>query len=142
MFVRSCQVGESIKGEIVPGTSRVMRAEDMVEMEGSAIPNIYLHPCHYFRLARLAFLKCLGLDPTAENSSSPQRGNRKESWHEFLLPLKREKLRPIYFVRRKDMYINLWTWSKTHQQVLVDLNLSITCESCGYSWANSGLESM
>lgn len=79
MFVRSCQVGESIKGEIVPSTSRVMRAEDMVEMEGSAIPNIYLHPCHYFRLARLAFLKCLGLDPTGENSSSPQRGNRKES---------------------------------------------------------------
>ncbi|XP_050369008.1 uncharacterized protein LOC126787119 [Argentina anserina] len=61
--LQNTQVGESMKGEIVPSTSRVMRAEDMVEMEGSATPNIYLHPCHYFRLARVAFLKCLGLDP-------------------------------------------------------------------------------
>lgn len=78
-LVRSCQVGESMKGEIVPSTSRVMRAEDMIEMEDSATPNIYLHPCYYFRLARVAFLKCLGLDPSSENLSTPQRGKRKES---------------------------------------------------------------
>lgn len=40
------------------------------------------------------------------------------------------------------MYINLWTGSKAHLQVLVDVNLEITSESCGSSWANSGLESM
>ncbi|XP_004302224.1 PREDICTED: uncharacterized protein LOC101309065 [Fragaria vesca subsp. vesca] len=77
--LQNTQVGESMKGEIVPSTSRVMRAEDMVEMEDSATPNIYLHPCYYFRLARVAFLKCLGLDPSGENLSTPQRGKRKES---------------------------------------------------------------
>uniref|UniRef100_A0A2P2Q2N9 Uncharacterized protein n=1 Tax=Rhizophora mucronata TaxID=61149 RepID=A0A2P2Q2N9_RHIMU len=28
------------------------------------------HPCNYLRLAKLAFLKCLGLDFMAERSSS------------------------------------------------------------------------
>ncbi|KAL6225283.1 hypothetical protein ACLB2K_004134 [Fragaria x ananassa] len=79
MRLQNTQVGESMKGEIVPSTSRVMRAEDMIEMEDSATPNIYLHPCYYFRLARVAFLKCLGLDPSSENLSTPQRGKRKES---------------------------------------------------------------
>ncbi|PRQ48939.1 hypothetical protein RchiOBHm_Chr2g0116341 [Rosa chinensis] len=77
--LQSTQVGESMKGEIISSTSRVMRAEDMVEMEGSPTPIIYLHPCYYFRLARLAFLKCLGLDPSGESLSTPQRGKRKES---------------------------------------------------------------
>lgn len=73
------QVGENqgIKGEIATGTSRriVVRGggEDGVEKEGcsssssskEANQNCF-HPCHYFRLAKLAFLKCLGLDSTSE----------------------------------------------------------------------------
>ncbi|XP_022751032.1 uncharacterized protein LOC111299829 isoform X3 [Durio zibethinus] len=63
------QVGEnqSIKGEIAIGTSRsiVRGGEDSVEKERcsskEANQNCY-HPCHYLRLAKLAFLKCLGLD--------------------------------------------------------------------------------
>ena len=71
------QVGEnqSIKGEIATGTSRrtVRRGEEGVEKEGCSSKetnqNCY-HPCHYLRLAKLAFLKCLGLDSLSESSSS------------------------------------------------------------------------
>ncbi|KAM1510156.1 hypothetical protein ACFX10_019242 [Malus domestica] len=75
------RVGESIKGEIVTSTSRIMRREEIGEMEASAAAatHIYFHPCYYFRLATLAFLKCLGFDSTSEYSSTPQRGKRKES---------------------------------------------------------------
>lgn len=72
----------SIKGEITAGTSRrVVRgggAEDIAERESSSGALMYFHPCHYFKLAKLAFLKCLGLDPTSENSSTPQRRKSKE----------------------------------------------------------------
>ncbi|TYH79270.1 hypothetical protein E1A91_D03G049700v1 [Gossypium mustelinum] len=81
----SSQVRErqSISGEIgiAKATSRRMvRGE---EMEGSSRkePNqqeLDLHPCHYFRLAKLAFLKCLGLDSDHNNNTSitEQRNQR------------------------------------------------------------------
>ncbi|KAF3440457.1 hypothetical protein FNV43_RR18741 [Rhamnella rubrinervis] len=71
----------SIKGEIAAGTSRrVVRGggEDIGDRESSSGTFMCFHPCHYFKLAKLAFLKCLGLDPTSENSSTPQRRNSKE----------------------------------------------------------------
>ncbi|KHG06099.1 hypothetical protein F383_32447 [Gossypium arboreum] len=74
---------QSIRGEIgiTKTTSRRMvRGE---EMEGSSRkePNqqeLDLHPCHYFRLAKLAFLKCLGLDSDHNNNTSitEQRNQR------------------------------------------------------------------
>ncbi|KAB2597302.1 hypothetical protein D8674_000222 [Pyrus ussuriensis x Pyrus communis] len=76
------QVGESIKGEIVTSTSRTMRREEIIEMEeasAAAATHLYFHPCYYFRLARIAFLKCLGFDSTSESSSTPQRGKTKET---------------------------------------------------------------
>lgn len=78
------QGGEShsIKGEISAGTSRrVVRGggeEDNADRESSAGAHIYFHPCYYFKLAKLAVLKCLGLDPVSENSSTPQRRKSKE----------------------------------------------------------------
>ncbi|MED6133588.1 hypothetical protein PIB30_029640 [Stylosanthes scabra] len=64
----------SIKGEIETiGSTRTVR-EEIAEREGS--PLYFLHPCHYFKLARVAFLKCLGLDST-ESDSPPIRKPRK-----------------------------------------------------------------
>jgi hypothetical protein len=79
-FVKSWQVGEQvIKGEIATSTSRrfVRGGEDITEWEGSSTTHLY-HPCHYFRLARVAFLKCLGLDLFSENASTPEQRKRKE----------------------------------------------------------------
>ncbi|KDP35236.1 hypothetical protein JCGZ_09395 [Jatropha curcas] len=68
------QVGErqSIKGEIATGTSsRRIITEESREREGfSTNAIIEFHPCDYFRLAKLAFLKCFGLDSTSDQSSS------------------------------------------------------------------------
>ncbi|XP_015890978.3 uncharacterized protein LOC107425489 [Ziziphus jujuba] len=88
--LQTTQVGESqsIKGEISAGTSRrVVRGgggggggggEDNVDRESSSGAHIRFHPCYYFNLAKLAVLKCLGLDPASENSSTPQRRKSKE----------------------------------------------------------------
>ncbi|MED6148722.1 hypothetical protein PIB30_055582 [Stylosanthes scabra] len=66
----------SIKGEIeTSGSTRTVR-EEIAEREGSASPLYFLHPCHYFKLARVAVLKCLGLDST-ESDSPPIRKPRK-----------------------------------------------------------------
>ncbi|XVF61751.1 hypothetical protein PTKIN_Ptkin08bG0155700 [Pterospermum kingtungense] len=84
---QASQVGEnqSIKGEIATGTSRriAVRGEDQSEeKEGGSgsskeiIQNCY-HPCHYLRLAKLAFLKCLGLDSLSENSSTSEQRNHR-----------------------------------------------------------------
>ncbi|EOX92263.1 Uncharacterized protein TCM_001236 [Theobroma cacao] len=77
------QVGEihSMKGEIATGTSRrIGRGEDTVEKEGpsskEANQNCY-HPCHYLRLAKLAFLKCLGLDSSSESSLTNEQRNER-----------------------------------------------------------------
>lgn len=68
------QVGErqSIRGEIgMAKATRLVRGE---EMEGSSRkePNqeLDVHPCHCFRLAKLAFLRCLGLDSDHNNNTS------------------------------------------------------------------------
>ncbi|GKV12122.1 hypothetical protein SLEP1_g23313 [Rubroshorea leprosula] len=74
-LLQAAQAGEnhSIKGEIATDTRRrVVRGEDIVERESTSSKDtnpISFHPCDYFRLAKLAFLKCLGLDP----STSEQR---------------------------------------------------------------------
>ncbi|KAJ9177682.1 hypothetical protein P3X46_012873 [Hevea brasiliensis] len=70
------QIGESqsIKGEIATSTSTRMVTEEDTESQGiSANSIINLHPCNYFRLAKLAFLKCLGLDTSSDNSPSCDR---------------------------------------------------------------------
>ncbi|KAI3441096.1 uncharacterized protein J3R85_002769 [Psidium guajava] len=66
------QVGESqsVKGFLARSTSRrVAGEEDMMEGENSSHSYMDHHPCSLVRLARIAFLKCLGLDFTSENSS-------------------------------------------------------------------------
>ncbi|KAG8640878.1 uncharacterized protein LOC110608179 [Manihot esculenta] len=67
------QIGESqsIKGEIATGTSTRMVTEENTEREGILTNSIVnLHPCNYFRLAKLALLKCFGLDPSSDSSPS------------------------------------------------------------------------
>ncbi|EXB80816.1 hypothetical protein L484_020070 [Morus notabilis] len=84
--LQNTQVGanQSIKGEIAAGTSRrvvVRRGEEINadrEDQYAAGINIYFHPCYYVRLARTAFLKCLGLDSASENSSNQQGKKKKE----------------------------------------------------------------
>ncbi|TYI40452.1 hypothetical protein ES332_A02G163500v1 [Gossypium tomentosum] len=74
---------QSIRGEIGTAKTRSRRMVRGEEMEGSSRkePNqqeLDLHPCHYFRLAKLAFLKCLGLDSDHNNNTSitEQRNQR------------------------------------------------------------------
>ncbi|XP_061345433.1 uncharacterized protein LOC133291225 [Gastrolobium bilobum] len=69
----------SVKGEIETSASTgIVREENAV---GEASSLYFLHPCYYFKLARLAFLKCLGLDSTSESDSpsTQKRRKRKES---------------------------------------------------------------
>ncbi|KAK7282405.1 hypothetical protein RIF29_11139 [Crotalaria pallida] len=64
----------SIKGEIA--TSSSMRKEEITEEEASSLS---FHPCHYFQLATVAFLKCFGLDSTSDNPPTQRRLKTKES---------------------------------------------------------------
>ncbi|XP_004502863.1 uncharacterized protein [Cicer arietinum] len=64
----------TIKGEI--GTCSSLRGEEIMEGESSTLN---FHPCHYFQLATIAFLKCFGLDSTFDSSSNRKRRKRKES---------------------------------------------------------------
>lgn len=79
-FAMSWQVGEQvIKGEMATSTTRrlVREGEEVAEWEGSSATHKYQchHPCDFFRQARIAFLKCLGLD---DNSSPSEQRKRKE----------------------------------------------------------------
>ncbi|CAL0306620.1 unnamed protein product [Lupinus luteus] len=70
---------KSIKGEIATNSSTRIVREDIVEEDSSLD---FLDPCYYFRLARVAFLKCLGLDYTSEYDDGPSTqkySKRKES---------------------------------------------------------------
>ncbi|KAL9393634.1 hypothetical protein Peur_012919 [Populus x canadensis] len=65
---------ESIKGEITTNTGRRIVGEDNF---GNSANFIDFHPCNYFRLAKLAFLKCFGLDSMSDNSlNSEQKKER------------------------------------------------------------------
>lgn len=70
--ITSClQVGgnQIIKGEIASGTSRrVIEREDSSEEEDFTVSETSHHPCYLVRLAREAFLKCLGLDETTTST--------------------------------------------------------------------------
>ncbi|KAJ7945334.1 Transmembrane protein [Quillaja saponaria] len=67
----------SIKGEIATSTSRrIANGEEIMEGVDSLK---YHHPCHYFKLAKLAFLKCFGLESTSDNLSNQKHRKRKES---------------------------------------------------------------
>ncbi|KAG7011159.1 hypothetical protein SDJN02_27957 [Cucurbita argyrosperma subsp. argyrosperma] len=66
---------QSIRGEITSSTSR--RVTQVVEGavvggDGSQETKVDLHPCSYFRLAKSAFLRCLGLDSSTEISVSDE----------------------------------------------------------------------
>ncbi|KAE9604129.1 hypothetical protein Lal_00001834 [Lupinus albus] len=63
----------SVKGEIEASSS--MRREEITEEEAS----LSFHPCHYFQLATVAFLKCFGLDSTSDSPSTQRHMKRKES---------------------------------------------------------------
>ncbi|XP_027367313.1 uncharacterized protein LOC113873407 [Abrus precatorius] len=69
----------SVKGEIVSIASTGIVSEEIAEREGSSL--YFLHPCYYLKLARVAFLKCLGLDSSSEfdNPSSQKHRKTKES---------------------------------------------------------------
>ncbi|RVW55117.1 hypothetical protein CK203_066974 [Vitis vinifera] len=83
-LVKQWQAGgsQSRRGERATSTSRrIARGEDILEREASCdkdVTHISLsetshHPCHYIRLARQVFLKCLGLDSTSDDSPNPER---------------------------------------------------------------------
>ncbi|XP_054793382.1 uncharacterized protein LOC129298969 [Prosopis cineraria] len=66
----------SIKGEVSAGTTRrTVSGEEFAEREGSSS----FHPCHFFQLARVAFLKCMGLDPTSDSPPTQKRRKPKRS---------------------------------------------------------------
>ncbi|KAJ9170300.1 hypothetical protein P3X46_018419 [Hevea brasiliensis] len=70
------QIRESqrIKGEIATSTSTRIATQENTETERISTNSIIdLHPCNYFRLAKLALLKCLGLDPSSDNCPSSDR---------------------------------------------------------------------
>ncbi|KAK2384715.1 hypothetical protein QL285_072031 [Trifolium repens] len=70
----------SIKGEIPTSTEIVRVREGISEEEASSL--YFLHPCYYFKLARVAFLKCFGLDSISESenpSTQRHREKKKES---------------------------------------------------------------
>lgn len=65
---------KSIKGEITTNMGRRIVSEDNF---GNSANFIDFHPCNYFRLAKLAFLKCFGLDSMSDNSlDSEQKKER------------------------------------------------------------------
>ncbi|KAK7350839.1 hypothetical protein VNO77_09833 [Canavalia gladiata] len=80
---RALQGGQNllIKGEKTTGPS--MRREEIEEEdeeeELEASSSLYSHPCHYFQLATVAFLKCFGLDSTSDSPSTRKHIKRKES---------------------------------------------------------------
>ncbi|KAG2716482.1 hypothetical protein I3760_03G128700 [Carya illinoinensis] len=86
-YLETTQVGEQvIKGEITRSTSRrlVREGEEVAEREGSSASHKYQchHPCDFFRQARIAFLKCLGLDDNSslsEQRKIKEQINRRES---------------------------------------------------------------
>ncbi|XP_022948005.1 uncharacterized protein LOC111451714 isoform X1 [Cucurbita moschata] len=74
-------IEQSTRGEIVWSTSRRITQTgegSVVGGEGCEETKLELHPCSYFRLAKSAFLRCLGLDSSTENSV-PEERQRPES---------------------------------------------------------------
>lgn len=72
---------QSTRGEITSSTNRRITQVGegtVIGGEGSQETKLDLHPCSYFRLAKSAFLRCLGLDSSNENSISDER-QRNES---------------------------------------------------------------
>ncbi|CAL5204254.1 unnamed protein product [Lathyrus oleraceus] len=66
----------SIEGEIETCSS--MRSVELLEEEESS--KLSSHPCNFFQLATVAFLKCFGLDDSTFGTSSKQKcRKRKES---------------------------------------------------------------
>ncbi|WCJ31781.1 hypothetical protein M5689_013240 [Euphorbia peplus] len=82
---RNHQVTESradIKGDEVATSSsgrRIIIREEDTENEAGLSTNVLndIHPCNYFRLAKLAFLKCFGLDATSDHSSTSDSTNER-----------------------------------------------------------------
>ncbi|KAJ8765479.1 hypothetical protein K2173_014601 [Erythroxylum novogranatense] len=75
---RRTQAGETqrIKGETTTNIGRRIVTDDLAS--SSEDTNfIDYHPCNYFRLAKLAFLKCFGFDHILDNSSSSDEGSRE-----------------------------------------------------------------
>ncbi|KAL2339442.1 hypothetical protein Fmac_007382 [Flemingia macrophylla] len=68
-----------IKGEAETGPS--MRSEEImeVEVEEEEDSSVYVHPCNYFQLATVAFLKCFGMDSTSDGPSTRKHRKRKEN---------------------------------------------------------------
>ncbi|XP_027353744.1 uncharacterized protein LOC113864335 [Abrus precatorius] len=71
---RLLQGGQNLftKGEITTAPS--IRREEITEEEASSLD---FHPCHYFQLATVAFLKCFGLDSTSDRPSTRKHRKRK-----------------------------------------------------------------
>jgi hypothetical protein len=66
----------SIKGEIPTSTEIVRVREGISEEEASSL--YFLHPCYYFKLARVAFLKCFGLDSISESEYTSNQKHREK----------------------------------------------------------------
>ncbi|KAI5384363.1 hypothetical protein KIW84_071395 [Lathyrus oleraceus] len=70
----------SIKREIPTNTNTeiVTVREEISEGEASSL--YFFHPCYYFKLVKVAFLKCFGLDFESDIPSiQKHRGEKKES---------------------------------------------------------------
>ncbi|XP_019436569.1 PREDICTED: uncharacterized protein LOC109342937 [Lupinus angustifolius] len=68
---------KSIKGEMATSSSTSIVREEIAEREASQL--YLLDPCYYLRLARVAFLKCLGLDFEYDGPSTQKYSRRKEN---------------------------------------------------------------
>ncbi|KAF9681959.1 hypothetical protein SADUNF_Sadunf05G0057500 [Salix dunnii] len=65
---------KSIKEEIATNTGRIIVSE---ENFGNSASFSDFHPCNYFRLAKLAFLKCFGLDSMPDNSLNSEEQKKE-----------------------------------------------------------------
>ncbi|KAG5245288.1 Transmembrane protein [Salix suchowensis] len=64
----------SIKEEITTNTGRIIVSEDDF---GNSAYFTDFHPCNYFRLAKLAFLKCFGLDSMSDDSLNSEKQKKE-----------------------------------------------------------------
>lgn len=93
--------------------------------EGEASSLYFFHPCYYFKLVRVAFLKCFGLDFESDIPSIQKDiGEKKESWHETL---NFDSYNYFILHLRIQSYVIVQSWLDGHNLKLIILEISILC---------------